>query len=116
MQRRRSVIGRLWQICGIAVAVLATFAGPVRAQGSAVFYVSTAGSDGNPGTFGKPWRHIQFAANTVPAGATVYVLGGVYNEAVSFPRSGTPSAPITFASYPGQTAILDGKGDRKSVV
>jgi hypothetical protein len=104
------MIGRLSLICVIAVAMLTAFAGPARAQSGGVFYVSTAGSDGDPGTFGQPWRHIQFAANTVSAGATVYVLGGVYNEGVSFPRSGTPSEPITFASYPGQTAILDGKG------
>jgi hypothetical protein len=84
--------------------------GQAAAQNDGVFYVSTSGSDGNPGTFGKPWRHVQFAANTVSAGATVYVFGGVYNETVSFPRSGNSSAPITFASYPGQTAILDGKG------
>jgi hypothetical protein len=46
----------------------------------------------------------------VSAGATVYVFGGLYNEAVSFPRSGTESEPITFESYPGETAIMDGSG------
>jgi hypothetical protein len=86
--------------------------GTAEAQSGGVYYVSTSGSDGNPGTYGKPWRHIQYAANTVSAGATVYVFGGVYNEVVSFPRSGTSSAPITFESYPGQTAVLDGTGIR----
>jgi Bacterial Ig-like domain (group 3)/Protein of unknown function (DUF1565) len=80
------------------------------AQPGAIFYVSTKGSDSNPGTLKQPWLTIQHAANSVSAGATVYVFGGVYNEAVNFPASGTASQPITFQSYPGQTAIIDGTG------
>jgi hypothetical protein len=91
----------------LAVCVLQLAA---SAQSAPVYYVSTTGSDGNPGTMQKPWRHIQFAATTVGAGATVYVFGGVYNEVVTFPKSGTASAPITFASLPGQTAVVDGTG------
>ncbi len=77
-------------------------------QTGATYYVSTSGSDNNPGTIAAPWRTIQHAANTVTAGATVYVFGGVYNESVNFPNSGTALAPITFESYPGQTAVIDG--------
>ena len=62
----------------------------------ATYYVSTTGNDSNPGTIAEPWLTIQHAANTVTAGATVYVFGGVYNESVNFPQSGTASAPITF--------------------
>ena len=79
-------------------------------QTGATRYVSTKGSDSNPGTIGAPWLTIQHAANSVSAGATVYVFGGVYNESVNFPASGTASAPITFESYPGQTAVIDGAG------
>ena len=75
------------------------------------FYVSTAGNDGNDGSFGSPWRTIQHAANTALAGDTVYVMGGVYNEIVTFPNSGSASLGyIVFESYPGQTAIVDGTG------
>jgi hypothetical protein len=74
------------------------------------YYVSTSGSDSNAGTMRSPWLTIQHAANSVSAGATVYVFGGVYNESVNFPVSGTASAPITFQSYPGQTAVIDGTG------
>jgi hypothetical protein len=59
-----------------------------------------------------PWLTIQHAANSVSAGATVYVFGGVYNESVNFVASGTASAPITFQSYPGETAVIDGTGLR----
>jgi hypothetical protein len=79
-------------------------------QIGATYYVSKKGSDGNPGTIGAPWLTIQHAANAVSAGATVYVFGGIYNESVNFPSSGTASAPITFQSYPGQTAVIDGTG------
>ncbi|MGA7473456.1 MAG: Ig-like domain repeat protein [Candidatus Sulfotelmatobacter sp.] len=79
-------------------------------QTGATRYVSTKGSDSNPGTIGAPWLTIQHAANSVSAGGTVYVFGGVYNESVNFPASGTTSAPITFESYPGQTAVIDGTG------
>jgi hypothetical protein len=79
-------------------------------QVGATFFVSKAGSDSNPGTLAAPWLTIQHAANSVSAGATVYVFGGIYHEAVNFPASGTPWAPITFQSYPGQTAVIDGTG------
>ena len=82
----------------------------LRAQSGSTFYVSTSGNDSNPGTLAKPWATIQHAANTATAGATVYVLGGVYNESITFPNSGTSTEAITFASYPGQTAVIDGTG------
>jgi hypothetical protein len=82
----------------------------LAAQLGATFFVSKKGSDSNRGTIRSPWLTIQHAANSVAAGATVYVFGGAYHESVNFPATGTSSAPITFESYPGQTAILDGTG------
>lgn len=75
------------------------------------FYVSTTGNDSNPGTLTAPWRTIQHAANSVNAGDTVLVRGGVYNESVNISVSGSPTAgAITFESYPGENAIIDGTG------
>ncbi|MGA9904140.1 MAG: Ig-like domain repeat protein [Terriglobales bacterium] len=91
-------------------AIVLVLAQSLAGQIGATFYVSKKGSDTNPGTIRSPWLTIQHAANSVFAGATVYVLGGVYNESVNFPASGTKSAPIKFQSYPGQTAIIDGTG------
>ncbi len=62
------------------------------------------------GSFTAPWLTIQHAANTVTAGATVYVEVGVYNESVNFPASGTASNYITFENYPSQSAVIDGTG------
>ena len=80
------------------------------AQAGSNFYVSKSGSDSNSGSFTAPWLTIQHAANSVSAGATVYVEAGVYNESVNFPAPGTASNHITFANYPGQTAVIDGAG------
>ena len=75
------------------------------------FYVSTTGNDTNPGTILSPWRTIQHAANSVQAGDTVYVRGGVYTESVNISASGSAIAgPITFQTFPGENAIVDGTG------
>jgi hypothetical protein len=92
------------------LVIVLTLAQSLAAQMGDRYYVSTSGDDSNPGTITAPWRTIQHAANTVTAGATVYVFGGVYNEAVNFPTSGTALARISFQSYPGQTAVIDGTG------
>jgi len=77
-------------------------------QVNSSFYVSTAGSDSNPGTQTEPWRTVQHAADTAHAGSTVNVRGGIYEELVSINRSGNASDGfITFKSYPGEIAILD---------
>jgi hypothetical protein len=110
MQRNVPTIRKVCLTLAAFLTFALTLVQPLAAQVGAKFYVSTKGSDGNPGTMKLPWLTIQHAANTVSAGATVYVVGGVYNEAVNFPKSGTASARITFQSYPGQTAVIDGTG------
>jgi hypothetical protein len=90
--------------------VLLAFTSISLAQTGSTFYVSKTGKDTNSGSFTAPWLTIQHAASTATAGATVFVEAGVYNESVNFPASGTASNPITFANYPGQTAIIDGTG------
>src|SRR5580693_6019072 len=78
------------------------------AQPNSSFYVSTTGNDSNPGTQTAPWRTIQHAADSVRAGSTVNVIGGVYEELVSINKSGNAADGfITFRSYPGETAVLD---------
>jgi hypothetical protein len=89
----------------------ATVTVQVPSRSGVTFYVSTTGNDANAGTLSAPWRTIQHAANSVHPGDAVQVMGGVYNESVTIPGSGNATAGyITFESYPGQTAILDGTG------
>jgi Right handed beta helix region len=77
-------------------------------QAKSSFYVSTSGNDSNPGSQMAPWRTVQHAADTVRAGSTVNVRGGVYGELVSIKASGNATdGYITFQSYSGETAVLD---------
>ncbi len=108
MQRTISTRGSERFALATLLAVVLMLASSMAGQSGATYYVSTSGSDSNSGSMSAPWLTIQHAANTVTAGATVYVFGGVYGEAVTFPSSGTARARITFQSYPGQTAVLDG--------
>ena len=96
------------RVFGVLLVVCASIS--LLAQAGATYYVSKSGKDTNPGTYTAPWLTIQHAANSVTAGATVYVGSGVYNESVNFPASGTASNYITFANYPGETAVIDGTG------
>jgi len=89
------------------VVLLACVSGALG-QSISSFYVSTTGADSNPGTQTAPWRTVQHAADTVRAGSTVNVRGGVYEELVSIKASGNATdGYITFRSYPGETAVLD---------
>jgi hypothetical protein len=73
-----------------------------------IYYVAPSGNDDNPGTVAYPWRTIQKAANTMVAGDTVYIRAGTYPEQVIPQNSGSAGQPITYAAYPGETAIIDG--------
>jgi hypothetical protein len=94
----------------LCIALLAFTSTSLLAQSGATFYVSKSGSDGNSGSFTAPWLTIQHAANSVTAGATVYVETGTYKESVNFPVSGTASNYITFENDPGQSPVIDGTG------
>jgi Right handed beta helix region len=76
------------------------------------YYVSTTGNNSNSGlSTSAAWRNVQYAANHVAAGDTVNILGGIYNETVNIPASGSATAGyITFQNYAGQTATIDGTG------
>ena len=44
------------------------------------YYVATWGNDNNDGSFEKPWLSWHKAVNSVTAGDTVYIRGGVYTN------------------------------------
>ena len=73
------------------------------------YYVATNGSDSNPGTEANPWLTPHKARDTLKAGDTVYFRQGTYpinNFVYLNKNAGTASAPITYASYPGETATF----------
>ncbi|HSB67434.1 MAG TPA: right-handed parallel beta-helix repeat-containing protein, partial [Anaerolineales bacterium] len=74
-----------------------------------LFFVAPSGSDSNPGTYSRPWRTIQKAANTLVAGQTVKILPGTYYAKFTPMNSGTAAAYITYTADP-DTVVLDGAG------
>lgn len=82
----------------------------------ATLFVATNGNDSNSGrSVDAPLRTLTRAAALVQPGDVVYLRGGTYPLQVKFSRSGTASAPITWASYPGEWAILDGSNQEPAV-
>jgi parallel beta-helix repeat protein len=84
--------------------------GPADATDGMIYYVAPTGNDEYPGSIAYPWRTIQKAADTLVAGDTVYIRAGTYSEQVIPQNSGSAGQPITYAAYPGETAIIDGTG------
>jgi parallel beta-helix repeat protein len=74
------------------------------------YYVSTTGSDANPGTIGLPFRHIQKALDTVVAGDSVYIFGGIYRETgvLSGTTSGASNNLITVSAYSNDVVVIKG--------
>lgn len=74
------------------------------------YYVqASGGSDSNPGTETRPFKTIQYGVNKLSAGDTLLIRAGTYVEAIVIRRSGTQSAPITIAAYPGERPVIDGR-------
>jgi parallel beta-helix repeat protein len=85
------------------------------AEASLALYVSTYGSNTNPGTLSAPLRSLQRAADLVVPGTTVYVRAGTYTG-FRLRRSGTAEAPITFRAYAGETVRIAGDANHQNVV
>lgn len=73
-------------------------------QTAEVFFVSTSGSDSNPGTASAPWKTLQYAVNHATAGAVIYIRAGEYTG-FTLTRS-----DLTLSSHPGETAYIHGDG------
>ena len=73
------------------------------------YYVSPSGNDSNNGNITQTWLTIQHGINNLQPGDVLNVGPGIYNEALSFPISGSASnGYITLLASSG--AILDGTG------
>jgi chitodextrinase len=90
-------------------AIILFFAVPSVAH-AASYYVAISGNDASAGSMAAPFRTVSKAAAVAAAGDVVNVRAGVYNDLVKINSKGTAAARITFRSYPGELAILDGTG------
>ena len=98
------------------VALAATLTLVSTAAQAVERFVATTGNDTNAGTLAAPFKTIGKAATAALPGDVISVRGGVYNAAVSINSKGTSSSRITFRSFPGEKAILDGTGIGTSTV
>ena len=93
---------------------------PFTVRAGKIYFVSATGSDSNDGSFGKPWKTIPKAKNTLAAGDIAY-LGTATGESLSqtsedptasyncalgiskdgASNSGTAAAPKALVAYPG---------------
>lgn len=94
---------RAVSVCMLVIALLS----PIAAH-AATYYVTTTGSDQNPGTENQPWQTISRAVRTMVAGDTTYVKAGTYREGIiRFSKSGSAALPIKLLNYPGHSPVID---------
>lgn len=63
------------------------------------YYISTTGSDANPGTLASPWATWGKADTSAIAGDTIHVLPGTYTLSTLYTtKDGTPGNPVTWKS------------------
>jgi hypothetical protein len=92
-------------MCSVA-APATLFVDPQIAASSCTNYSATtrACGSGNETAF----QTLAGAAAATAPGVNVLLRGGVYGEPLIIPVSGLPGQPITFKSYPAETAIITG--------
>ena len=81
---------------------------------AATYYVSTQGSDSNPGTSAQPFRTITRAYSLAAPGVNIIVMPGTYTDyqtgwGLHLGASGTASSPIVLRSQVPGGAIIDGQ-------
>src|SRR5262249_45607724 len=96
---------RLGMLIGLGIGV--------HAYGGTL-YVSTSGSDSNPGTSSQPCRTIGHAYSLASAGTTIIVKAGTYTDynsgwGIHLGKSGSSSSPITLKSEVQGGAVIDGQ-------
>jgi hypothetical protein len=97
-----------------AVLMLALITGPAAFAGQ--YWVSTTGSDANPGTSTAPFATIakamSLSSSVLRPGDTVTVRGGTYvtNSTISISKRGSDTARYHLYAAPGERVLLDFSG------
>lgn len=78
----------------------------VWVRSATTYYASPAGS-GSTCSFASPCS-LRTLLTTCAADDTCYLRGGTYNGKFASAASGTSGHPITFLTYPGEAAVIDG--------
>ncbi len=92
--------------------LIVLFLFPVFLQ-SSVYYVSNSGSDTNDGSVQNPWRTLQYSADHVAAGDTVFVENGTYSG-FSIETAGQKNNPIVYMAV-GDSVIVNEASNRDNI-
>lgn len=84
------------------------------APGSRYYYVSTRGSNSNPGTKALPFQTIIRAANLAKAGDVILIQTGIYYEDVKPLQSGEPDKYITYQREGDGEVIIDAQDGQRA--
>lgn len=92
-----------------------------RAVPGATYYVSTSGSNSNPGTRDYPWATPGYASRQLHAGDTLIILGGRYvirtfDDDIMVPPSGAPGEWITIRGDLANRPVIAGRDNLYSAV
>lgn len=102
----------------IAIASLYFVATSQNAKGANTYYVATTTSATPNGSIDHPFTSFSTAISTAVAGDTIYVRGGTYNLSstisISGSKNGTAANPYHLLAYPGESPILDFRGEAYS--
>ena len=96
-------------VCATCVTAVSSAASRATATRTCDLVASPSGSDAAAGTVSAPFRTAQKLVSSLTPGETGCLEAGTYDENVTFRTGGTAVAPITLASYPGQTATIVGR-------
>lgn len=79
------------------------------ANNKSAYYVSTNGSDDNPGTSDRPWKTINQAVNKdiLKAGDTILVQPGTYTELITLGKSGNSESGHITLKANGNVTLRD---------
>jgi len=72
--------------------------------------VAPWGDDSNEGSYIKPWKTLQHCVKNLQPSDKLLVREGIYNEYISFKKSGSKENPIFVSVSPGEEVVLDGRG------
>lgn len=92
-------------------AILCLIASISLVHGTEYFVSVNDGSNTNPGTISKPWKHVSKAVTVLQPGDICTIRSGVYYEEVVIANlMGTQDKPIIFRAQPGENVVFDGTG------
>jgi hypothetical protein len=105
--------GTAFGLAALAFAAASTWTSPASAATCNYYVNAVSGSDSYAGTsLAAPFRSLNKAAITVPAGGTVCVMSGTYSANASsgavldIRRSGSDTAYTTYMAYPGEHPVI----------